>query len=479
VTGGEGAKGGWGELLSPEFLPRLLIILLGVWMNAADALVTTTIMPSVSAELGGYGAFSWAIAGFLVGSVVAGASAGRLAEMFGLGRASSFAGVVFALGCGASAVAPDMASFLGGRIVQGIGSGWFSGFAMVAIAQLFPQRQTARVFAIIAAVWGVATLLGPLFGGLFAAAGNWRAVFWIFLAQALLFAALAMPLFSHARAEAMRSSVPVPQLLLVAGGIAMIALADMTGSPALSIAAIGTGFVLLALIFAVDGRAKVRLLPHRAGDPRTVIGAGYLAIFATTAAMMPFDIYVPPVLQQLLHFTPLEAGYVVASLAFAWTFSALAVSNVRPGGERPWIMAGGALILLGAILQLLAVPSLTIAFIVLAGAVMGMGFGLSSSLVNQLALRHLAREDEAIGSAALMTVRQVGGAMGAALAGVAANMTGFDKGLDDAVAQATAHAVFVCAVPLAAIGLFGSIAMARSALRNHPVAANPAPSSGE
>ena len=87
-------KAGWRELGTAALLPKLLIILLGVWMNAADALVTATIMPSVSADLGGYAAFSWAVAGFLIGSVVASASSGRVAEMFGLGQASSFAGIV-------------------------------------------------------------------------------------------------------------------------------------------------------------------------------------------------------------------------------------------------------------------------------------------------------------------------------------------------------------------------------------------------
>src|SRR5690606_38663467 len=102
----------WSELFAPALLSKLLIVLLGVWINAADALVTTTIMPSVAADIGGYAAFSWAVAGFLIGSVVASASAGRLAEIFGLGRASGIAGVIFVLGCVAGALAAGMELFL-------------------------------------------------------------------------------------------------------------------------------------------------------------------------------------------------------------------------------------------------------------------------------------------------------------------------------------------------------------------------------
>src|SRR5687768_14878063 len=102
----EGSKG-WADLLADGRAPRLALICLGVWLNAADSLVTATIMPSVGAELGGYAYFSWATAGFLVGAILAGASAGRLSEIFGLRSATAFAGVVMALGCVMSALAPD------------------------------------------------------------------------------------------------------------------------------------------------------------------------------------------------------------------------------------------------------------------------------------------------------------------------------------------------------------------------------------
>lgn len=451
----------WGELLAPALLSRLAIILLGVWINAADALVTTTIMPSVAADIGGYAAFSWAVAGFLIGSVVASASAGRLAEIFGIGRASAVAGLIFAVGCVADALATGMELFLAGRLVQGMGSGWFSGFAMVAIAQLFPRRQLARVFAIVSGVWGVATLVGPMIGGLLAATGHWRVVFWAFAAQALLFAALAPRAFGNADTRTLRGRVPLPQLGLIALGIAAIALADRFHSALAALATIASGLAVLGGVLWFDRRAPVPLLPRQASNPLSVIGAGYLAVFALAAAAMPFNIYVPPIVQQLLGLTPLEAGYVVAMSALAWTLAAFAVANVRDGHERIPVILGAAMIAGGVALQALFVPSATLLAIVVAGVVMGLGFGLSSSLINRRAIIHLTAEEEAIGSAALMTMRQVGGALGAALAGVAANRAGFGDGLTDATAMATARTVFLAAIPIALLGLAAAAIMTR------------------
>ena len=92
---------------------------------------------------------------------------------------------------------------------------------------------------------------------------------------------------------------------------------------------------------------------------------------------------------------------------------------------------------------------------------MGAGFGLSTSLTNRLLLRSLQKEDQAIGSAALLTTRQIGGAVGAALAGVIANRVGFAEGISDATARGAAHNVFYAAIPMAVLGACGALAMTR------------------
>src|SRR6185437_5532078 len=181
----------WADLLGEGRAPRFALIMLGVWLNAADSLVTATIMPNVGAQLGGYAYFSWATAGFLVGAILAGASAGRVSELFGLRGATAMAGAIMAAGCVMSALAPEVGTFLAGRLIQGLGSGWISGFAMVAIGSLFPERHLARVFASVTFVWAIATVLGPLFGGLVVETGDWRDVFWLFALQTAVFAVAA------------------------------------------------------------------------------------------------------------------------------------------------------------------------------------------------------------------------------------------------------------------------------------------------
>src|SRR5450432_2758277 len=147
---------GWGDLFAEGRGARLALICLGVWLNAADSLVTSTIMPTVARDLGGYAYFSWATAAYMVGAILSGATAARVSARFGLRRAMVAAGLATAAGCAISAAAPEMITLVAGRAVQGLGAGWIVGACYAAIGSMFPERHLARIFGVMTGVWGVA-----------------------------------------------------------------------------------------------------------------------------------------------------------------------------------------------------------------------------------------------------------------------------------------------------------------------------------
>lgn len=443
---------GWSNFLAEGRFPRFALICLGIWLNAADSLVTATLMPSIGAEIGGYAYFGWATAGFLLGAVLAGASAGRMSEIVGLRLATTFAGLLLAAGCAMSALAPNISLFLAGRVVQGIGGGWISGLGMVAIALLFPERHLARMFASISAVWGIATVLGPLIGGSFAQTGAWRTVFWVFALQALLFAAAA-PALLRQTSPRRGAGVPWRQLIILAFGVGAIALADVTPSALLAFAMILVGLALVSLVLAIDARAQVRLLPQGAGDPRRSPGAGYAALFCFVASSMGLLVYAPTFLQVLHGLTPLWAGYIVAAQALSWTLSSFVVVSASEASQRRWIRVGAIFIFASLLLLMVVMAHGALTAIVASVALMGVGFGLSVSLINRRVIRVLPDAERAVGGSALMAARQTGGAVGAAIAGATANVAGFGTGLSEAGVQNTAFFVFATALPLAVGGV--------------------------
>ncbi len=443
------ASGSWADVLGEGRLPRFALICLGVWLNAADSLITATIMPSVGRSLGGYPYFGWATAGYLLGSVLAGASSGVLALRFGLRSATAAAALLYAAGCALSAVAPEIFGFLAGRILQGIGGGWVVGLCSVAIGLLFANRLLPRVYSAISSVWGIAVLVGPLLGGLFADAGSWRAVFWAFAVQGVAVAAAAR-IMLPAEATDGHGAVAWRQLGLIAIGVTLIALADLAGDFARTAALTALGVAAFLLALRLDGRSTVRLLPRGSGDLRTPHGAGYATMFLLNAAAMGLPVYGPAILQTLRGLSALFAGYVVGAEALFWTAASLPVAGLTGRWPGRLIRLGVVTVFVGLSLCALVFDDSHLVWAVIACGVVGSGFGLSWAFISQGILGALA-DERAIGGAGIATVRLTGAAAGAAMAAAIANLVGFAGGFTVPAARAAGLWVFVAALPIAGL----------------------------
>lgn len=443
--------GSWADVLGEGRLPSFVLICLGVWLNAADSLVTATIMPSVGRSLGGYAYFGWATAGYLMGSVLAGASSGILALRFGLRASTMAAALLYAAGCVLSAMAPHMFTFLAGRILQGIGGGWVVGLCSVAIGLLFANRLLPRVYSAISSVCGVAVLIGPLLGGVFADAGAWRAVFWMFAIQGTLVAAAAGIMLPAADPATATNKVAWRQLGCVAIGIALISLADLAGDAAGAAGLTGLGIGAFVLALRLDAGASVRLLPQGSGDPRTVHGAGYATLFLLYVASMGLTVYGPAVLQTLRGLSALAAGYVVSAEALAWTAMALPVAGLTDPWPNRLIRLGAVTVLLGLLACALVFDHGRLPWVVLAAGLIGAGFGLSYAFISQSILGAVEDEERAIGGAGIAMVRLTGAAAGSAVAGAIANLAGFAAGFSVPAARAAGIWVFVATLPIAVL----------------------------
>ena len=449
--------GSWADVVGEGRLSRFILICMGVWITAADSLVTATIMPSVGADLGGYAYFGWATAGFLLGSVMAGASSGLLALRFGLRRATAAAALLCAAGCVLSAMGPDMANFLIGRVLQGLGGGWVAGFCSVAIGMLFPDRVLPRVYAAVTGIWGVASLLGPLVGGIFADMGAWRWAFWFFAIQSVGVAWAAYLMLPRAEREGdANAGVAWPQLGLIAAGVVAIGLADLAQDFARSAALTAGGVALLMAMVWLDGRSQVRLLPRGSGSMGSIPGAGFATMFLLTVASMGFAIYGPAILQTLAGLSALTAGYVVAVESVAWTALGLSVAHLTGPWPVRMIRLGAVVATVGVLSSAFAFPAGAVAGVVAAGVFLGGGFGLSWAFMSQRILASLEGEERAIGAAAMTTVRLTGSAVGAAAAGAVANLAGFSAGLSEASARAAGLWVFASILPVALAGVWAA-----------------------
>ncbi|WP_156768068.1 MFS transporter, partial [Mycobacterium sp. E1386] len=209
--------GGWDQLLGARYLRTSILLAGGVALYATNEFLTTSLLPNTIAEIGGSRLYAWVTTLYLVGSVVAAAMVNPMLLRAGA-RSSYLTGLaVFGVSSLVCAAAPNMQVLIAGRALQGVAGGLLAGLGYAVINSALPRVLWTRGSALVSAMWGVATVVGPTTGGLFAQLGLWR---WAFVAMAVLTGLMAMLVpVALARVEPSTAipskKVPVRSLLLI------------------------------------------------------------------------------------------------------------------------------------------------------------------------------------------------------------------------------------------------------------------------
>ena len=414
----------WSEILAPDYLPATAIISLGVALLALNSFVATVSLPSAVDELGGVALISWAVTLYLVLAIVGGSGAALLKQKLGSRRALLGSAGLFLIGTLVVGSAGAMPQVLVGRALQGLGEGMVAAICFALIPALFPARLVPKVFGLQAMMWAIAAFGGPAIAGLLTEWLSWRAAFLFSVPLVLFFGAMVLLAVPAQLADAQMVQFPGVRLLLIGAGILLVALAAVMPPLAAAALLVGAGVVLVGAV-RLDGRCRDRLMPPDAFRPHSVVGTGLWMSLLMNIAAAGSAVYLVLVVQQAWNYGPTTAGAVAAVLAVAWSASAITVANVRKRSTRKLLIRTGPAMIAGGLLLVLMGLQMGLVPVVLAGQLMiGAGFGTCNGYLN-LSMMEAASDAERDRTSALVpTTQSAGAAIGAALAGIAANAAG-------------------------------------------------------
>lgn len=424
-------SGSWRELLGRRYLWTSILLTGGVALYAINEFLTFSLLPSTVADIGGERLYAWVTTMYLVGSVVAATMVNAMLLRFGA-RSSYLVGLaVFGIGSVVCAVAPSMEVLVAGRTLQGAAGGLLAGLGYAVINAALPRSLWTRASALVSAMWGVATLVGPAAGGLFAQFGIWR---WAFGALAILTAAMAVLVpvalaasrVDHTGATRVMK-VPVWSLLLLGAAALAVSVAELPRNLAATTGLLVASAVLVGGFVVVDRRLSAAVLP-----PST-FGSGPLKwIYLTMALLMAaamVDTYVPLFGQRLAHLSPVSAGFLGAALAVGWTVSEVVSASLRNPRTVARLVAAAPLVMavglgLDAITQRDNASTGIVALWALALLITGAGIGVAWPHMSAWAMDAVDDPNESgAAAAAINTVQLISGAFGGGLAGVVVNTT--------------------------------------------------------
>lgn len=425
--------GGWQALLRPEWLAALSVLLGGVLLHSMNVLLLATILPTIVGELGGAALMHWPTTSFLASSIVAATCTGVLTAALGARTTFCIGALIFGAGALLCSMATAMSWVIAGRFVQGFGGGLLSAVAYVLVRNTFPEVVWSRAIALLSGMWSVSILIGPLAGGLFVRYGDWRSAF---VAVAVIAGLLALGAFSvlprTPPAERKTTPVPMARILLVCLAIAGTSSAAIVPSAAAKAALLVAGIAALVVMAVVDRGSRAPLLPSDAFSLRTPTGIGLWLLLLLSVTYSPLQIYVPIFLQRLHGLDPLAAGYAVAGASVGWTAAAVFVPGLHDRWPDRLIVLGPIVMGLGltgiALLMAMQPVFAVIPPIVLVGA----GIGICWAFVAQRTMSGARSGDETVAASSVATVQQMGFAVGAAFAGLVANVSGLLESIEAA-----------------------------------------------
>ncbi len=396
-------------------------VMLSVFLAAMESTVVATAMPRVVESLGGVQIYSWVFSGFLLTSTVTMPLWGRLSDLFGRRPIFLTGLTIFLVGSASSGAAQNMGELIGFRMLQGLGAGSLMTLGMTIVGELFGLEQRAKMQGYVSGVWGVASLLGPLLGGLLTDHASWRWVFYINLP----FGALAMLLLRGALPEGQRRPhrLDYAGVALFSAGVSALLFGIMeagrvgrwTGADVLL--PLGIAVVALAAFIVVERRASEPIVPFRLFRYRMVTAASVNGLLSGMAMFGAIS-FVPLFLQHVSGMSATAAGFVLTPFVLGWVaMSIISARLVLRLGYRILVVSGMTCLAVAFLMLARWSPGLTQAAAMRDALVGGIGMGLT--FVPMLIAVQSAVPRTDLGSATSMTqfCRTIGGAVGLSVMG--------------------------------------------------------------
>ena len=408
-------------------------LMLGISLAALDLLIIATAVNDISTDLGDLSSAAWVFTSYLLGHTVAVMIWGKLGDLFGRGRAFTFAVLGFMAASMLAGASQSMLMLVIARLLQGLAAGGLVALSNAIIGDFVPVRKRGTYMAVLTSVWTIAALLGPLLGGVLVDTVGWR---WIFYMN-LPWGAVAILLVSPVRKFPAPDRQPVIDyrgavlLIMGLGLVSGAAFAAESGSDGWDLPLIGSisGWGLMAVLLAAGlaGLAVFAWTQLRAAEPvvplsmfgNRVVRVASIATFLFGMANFGSAILIPLYAQLVTGVSPTEAGYSLTPVPVGILVSATVVGWLirRTGQYRFYPALGGLIFAFGVFLLITMNPDTPRLTAMAFAFIAGLGNGMIQPVVTIAIQNSVPYSNLGAGTALAISTRSFGQTIGSAIIG--------------------------------------------------------------
>ncbi len=402
--------------------PIIIGLMLGMLLAALDQTVVGTAMPHVIAELGGQN-IAWVYTSYLLASTVGVPIYGKLSDIYGR-RIFFLAGMVlFLIGSALSGTSQDMTQLILYRGIQGLGAGALMPISQAIIGDIFPPAERGKWQGLFIAVFGLATIVGPVLGGWITDNWGWRWVFYVNMPVgvfALLVTSLTMPNVVLRRKHKIDY---LGSLALILWSVPLLLALSLGGnqydwSSWQILGLFGVAVVMLIAFVVIEVRAAEPIISPRLFKS-SIFSVSVLTTFLLSAGMFGAILYLPYFVQDALGESATNSGVVLTPMMLGFMASSLIGGQLlsRTGKYKLLALVGFAVATVGMFLLSRMDLGTSNGVLIRNMIVTGLGIGVMMSLFtivvqNAFPFRQLGEV-----TATLSFFRSMGGTIGLAVLG--------------------------------------------------------------
>ncbi len=412
-------------------LPRRQVIItmagvmLALLLASLDQTIVSTALPNIVLDLGGFDRFTWITSSYLVASTTTVPIAGRLSDIYGRKWFFVLGITIFLIGSVLSGLSGSMNQLIAFRAIQGIGGGVMMANAFTTVADLFPPAERGKWQGLLAGVFGVSSILGPLLGGVITDGLSWNWIFFVNIPLGIPILFLFVKFFPNTGLSKRQYKIDYLGIVLLIGGVVPLLIGLAWGGVQYPwgswqvISAISVGAVLMLVLIAWELKVDDPIIPLHIYRSR-IVALSLLAIFLTGMAMFGAIIFIPLYFQAVLGASATSSGSFLTPMMLGMVIGATISGQLlsRLGGHYRWQGLAGLAVMITGVGFLTTLDANTsrmaaTLFIVLLGFGMGTTFPLYTiAIQNTVERRYLG-----IATSSTQFFRSIGGSVGLALFG--------------------------------------------------------------